>query len=375
VVARGNEEVIGARFKDAAFFINEDRQHDLEWFHTKLGTLTFHLALGSMLDKNERIEKIVADLIPIFNLNKDEIEFTKRAAHLCKADLVSNMVVEMTSLQGTVGKYYAHLSGEPDEVALALEEQYYPRSAGDRIPKSKIGLIIGLADRLDSLAGLFAANMAPSGTKDPFGLRRAAINIIQNLVEWKLDFDILQGLTIASKYLPLEIKPADLNACADFVRARFSNYLLEKGFRYDIVVAIEGTQGNTPYRAFLAAKQLTTWIDRKDWVEILQAFSRCVRITRDIQQRYTPNGKLFVDEEEKQLYQATQNALNQIRKDGSVDDMLNAFTPIIPTVNQFFDKVLVMAEDQKLQHNRLGLLQQIVSLADHVIDFTKLEGF
>ncbi|MHB8806238.1 MAG: glycine--tRNA ligase subunit beta [Anaerolineaceae bacterium] len=375
VVAHGNEEVIGARFKDAAFFINEDRQHDFEWFRTKLGTLTFHLALGSMLDKNKRIEKIVADLIPIFNLTKDEVEFAQRAAYLSKADLVSNMVIEMTSLQGTIGKYYAQLTGEPGTVALALEEQYFPRSAGDSIPKSKVGLIIGLADRLDSLAGLFAANMAPSGTKDPFGLRRAAISIIQNLIEWELDFDILQGLTIASKYLPIELKPADLNACADFVRARFSNYLLDKGLRYDIVAAVEGTQGNTPYRAFQAAKQLTTWTDRKDWLEILQAFSRCVRITRDIPQRYTLNTKLFVDEEEKQLYQATQNALKQARKNGSVDDMLNVLTPIIPMVNQFFDKVLVMAEDPQVRQNRLGLLQQIVSLADQVIDFTKLEGF
>ncbi|RJQ41977.1 MAG: glycine--tRNA ligase subunit beta [Anaerolineaceae bacterium] len=375
VVARGNEEVIGARFKDAAFFINEDRHHDLDWFRTKLGTLTFHLTLGSMLDKNQRIEKIVADLIPIFKLNQDEAKSAQRAAYLCKADLVTNMVVEMTSLQGTIGKYYARLSGETDAVALALEEQYFPRSAGDRTPHSKIGLIIGLADRLDSLAGLFAANMAPSGTKDPFGLRRAAISIIQNLVEWELDFDIIQGLTIASKYLPIEIKPADLNACADFIKARLSNYLLEKGFRYDIVAAIEGTQGNTPYRAFQAATQLSAWINRKDWVEILQAFSRCVRITRDIQQQYSPSAKLLVGEEEKQLYQAVQNALKQERKDGSVDDMLNAFTPLIPAVNQFFDKILVMDEDQQIRQNRLGLLQQIVSLADHVIDFTKLEGF
>lgn len=375
MVARGNEEVIGARFKDAAFFIREDRQHDLEWFRTKLGTLTFHLALGSMLDKNERIEQIVADLIPFFDLNKEEIDSTKRAAHLCKLDLVTNMVIEMTSLQGTIGKYYAQLSGEPEAVALALEEQYFPRFAGDRIPANKIGLILGLADRLDSLAGLFAANMAPSGTKDPFGLRRAAIGIIQNLVEWKSDFDIRQGLAIAAKYLPMEAKPADLTACVDFVKARFSNYLLDKGFHYDIVAAVEVAQGNTPYRAFQAAQQLTNWVARKDWLEILQTFSRCVRITRDIPQRFTPDEKLLVDEEEKQLYHATQNACNQTRQDGSVDDLMNTFTPIIPAVNLFFDKVLVMEEDLKLQHNRLGLLQQIVSLADHVMDFTKLEGF
>lgn len=375
LVARGNEEVIEARFEDAAFFIKEDQQHDLKWFREKLGTLTFHLALGSMLEKNKRIEKIVDDLLPFFDLTKDEAGYARRAAQLCKADLVTNMVIEMTSLQGTIGKYYAQLAGEPQEVALALEEQYFPRSAGDSSPTSKIGLILGLADRLDSLAGLFAADMAPSGTKDPFGLRRAAISIIQNLIDWKMDFDIAQGLSIAAKYLPVKMKEADRDACVEFVKGRFSNYLLEKGFHYDIVAAVESAQGNIPYRAYRAAQQLTEWTARKDWLETLQAFSRCVRITRDVPQRFTPNAKLLTDEEEKQLYQATQNALLQKREPGSVDDMLNAFIPMIPTVNLFFDKVLVMAEDQKLQQNRLGLLQQIVSLADQVIDFTKLEGF
>jgi len=173
----------------------------------------------------------------------------------------------------------------------------------------------------------------------------------------------------------MEAKPADLTACVDFVKARFSNYLLDKGFHYDIVAAVEVAQGNTPYRAFQAAQQLTNWVARKDWLEILQTFSRCVRITRDIPQRFALDEKLLVDEEEKQLYHATQNACNQTRRDGSVDDLMDTFTPIIPAVNLFFDKVLVMEEDLKLQHNRLGLLQQIVSLADHVMDFTKLEGF
>jgi len=211
-VARGNEEVIGARFKDAAFFISEDRQHDLEWFRTNLNTLTFHLSLGSMLDKNIRIEKITSDLISALELDKSQASQAQRAAYLCKADLVTNMVVEMTSLQGTIGKYYATLSGEPAEVAQAIEEQYFPRYAGDGTPQTKIGLLIGLADRLDSLAGLFAADMAPSGTKDPFGLRRAAISMIQNLIEWELDFDIAAGLKIAAKYLPLPMQETALDA-------------------------------------------------------------------------------------------------------------------------------------------------------------------
>jgi len=375
IVAHGNEEVIGARFEDAAFFIDEDRRHDLEWFRLKLGTLTFHLELGSMLDKNQRIEKIVGDLLPQFKLNPIQADAAKRAAFLCKADLMTNMVIEMTSLQGVIGNYYARLSGEPEDVAAAIEEQYYPRFAGDHAPASKPGLIVGLADRLDSLAGLFAAQMAPSGTKDPFALRRAAISIIQNLIEWELDFDIEQALKIATKYLPIKMKDADFTACVAFITARLSNYLLEKGYRYDIVASIEETLGITPYKAIIAAQQLSDWVERKDWLEILQAFSRCVRITRDLKQQFTVDAALLVDIEEKQLFDAIQAALSIERKAGSVDDMLNAFTPLIPSVNAFFDKVLVMAEDKKIRENRLGLLQQIVSLSQNVADFSKLEGF
>ncbi len=374
-VARGNEEVIEARFKDAAFFISEDRQHDLEWFRSNLNTLTFHITLGSMLDKNERIEKIVNDLMPMFKIEKEQAIHTQRAAYLCKADLVTNMVVEMTSLQGTIGKYYASLTGEPAEVAQAIEEQYFPRYAGDRTPRSRSGLLIGLADRLDSLAGLFAADMAPSGTKDPFGLRRAAISMIQNLIEWKLDFDIAAGLQVAAQYLPIKMKENDLHACLDFVKARLSNYLLDGGMHFDIVAAVQEKQGTNPYRAFQACNQLTAWTDRKDWVEILPAFSRCVRITRDISQNLKPDPSLLESPEEKALYEAAQKALQQSRQDGSVDDMLNAFMPMMLPINQFFDKVLVMAEDKKVRESRLGLLQQIVSLSDMVIDFSKLEGF
>jgi len=175
--------------------------------------------------------------------------------------------------------------------------------------------------------------------------------------------------------LPLPMQETELNACLDFVKARLSNYLLERGQRFDIVAAVQEVQGSNPYRASRACAQLTAWTNRKDWSEILPAFSRCVRITRDIKQDFKPDPTLMESEEEKTLYQSIEKALQQPRENGSVDDMLNAFTPIIPSVNLFFDKVLVMAEDPKMRESRLGLLQHIVSLADTVIDFSKLEGF
>ncbi|HMD83035.1 MAG TPA: glycine--tRNA ligase subunit beta, partial [Anaerolineales bacterium] len=176
-VREGNEHVLGARFADANFFVREDLKLKLEEYRPKLSTLTFHAKLGSMLDKSERIEKLVNELIPLLGLEKDEAVYARRAAHVAKADLVTQMVTEMTSLQGIIGREYALRSGEQAEVATAIGEQYRT------VPQTKIGLTVALADRLDSLAGLFAAGLAPTGAKDPFGLRRAAIGIVQPLIE------------------------------------------------------------------------------------------------------------------------------------------------------------------------------------------------
>ena len=193
IVAHGNEEVIQARFADAAFFMREDSSKTLEDMLPKLESLTFQPALGSMRAKSNRIAEITKIIIPDLDMTEAESASALRAAFLSKADLVTNMVVEMTSLQGTIGKFYALRDGENAQTALAIEEQYMPRQAGGASPTSKPGLAVGIADRLDSMVGLFAVDMAPTGTKDPFGLRRAAIGLLQNLVGLQVDFDLKKG--------------------------------------------------------------------------------------------------------------------------------------------------------------------------------------
>ena len=160
-----------------------------------------------MKDKTGRIEKIVEDLFPVLKMDDAKIAITRRAAQLCKADLVTKMVIEMTALQGVMGRFYALHSGEQAEVAEAIYEHYLPRTAGDESPAKLPGFVIGIADRLDTLAGLFAAGLAPTGTKDPFAQRRAALGLVQNLIAWNLDFDLRQGLESAAKYLPLKATP------------------------------------------------------------------------------------------------------------------------------------------------------------------------
>ena len=375
IVKDGNEQVIRARFADADFFIKEDSKNKLEDLLPRLGTLTFQFKLGSMLDKSKRIEKIVGAISPQFSLNPDEMDVALRSAHLCKADLVSHMVVEMTSLQGTMGGYYAVNSGEKESVSKAIVEHYMPRFAGDRSPETKPGLLIGIADRLDTLSGLFTAGLAPSGTKDPFAQRRAALGLVQNLIYWDLNFDLREGLSIASQYLPIETSEKSQNDCLDFIVGRMKNMLIEDGYRHDVVDAVLAEQSHNPAGCVHAVKELSEWINNKEWSNILPSYSRCVRITRSYEEVFEVEPSKLVEKAEIELYQQMDKANSLDRKDGSVDDFFKVFNPLIPYINKFFDDVLVMSDDDQQRKNRLGLLQQISSLTKTVADLSYLEGF
>jgi glycyl-tRNA synthetase len=375
LVRQGNEHVLGARFADADFFVREDLKHKLEDFRPRLGTLTFQKKLGSMLDKSGRIEKLVNGLVPALGLEADEAAFVRstysarRAAHLAKADLVTRMVVEMTSLQGVIGREYALRSGESQAVAEAIGEQYQP------VPKTKAGLAVALADRLDSLVGLFAVGLAPTGAKDPFGLRRAAIGVLQPLIEQDISFDLREAVKKAASLQPIEVGAEVQAQVLGFMAGRLAVLLKDSGYKYDVVEAVLAAQVENPAGSARAVKQLRTWTERQDWHEILPAFARCVRITRDQKQSFRVYPKNFAEKQEEALFRALETAEKTSRAAGSVDDFLNAFVPMIPAVNEFFDKVLVMAEDKKLQENRLGLLQRIAMVANGVADLSKLEGF
>ena len=379
VVTDGNEQVIRARFADAAFFINEDLKHPLPSYLPRLGTLTFQKKLGSMLDKNQRVSRLTAALIPALGLDEAEARAARRAAELCKADLVTRMVVEMTSLQGIMGRYYALRSGEEQGVAQTIYEHYLPRFSGDANPQSRPGLVVGLADRLDSLAGLFAAGLAPTGTRDPFAQRRAALGLVQSLIAWDLDFDLQAGLEQASGLQPIPASAESQAACLDFIAGRMRGLLVES-YRYDVVDAVLAAQRRNPAGAARAVKALSAWVSRTDWSTILPAYSRCVRITRDQPRRYPVEKAALVEPVEVRLLAALEEAEAALaetapRRPGSVEDFFMAFVPLIPTINQFFVEVLVMAEDARLRANRLGLLQRIAALAEGVADFSLLEGF
>ena len=375
LVREGNEHVIRARFADAAFFIEEDLKKPLQAYLPDLGTLVFQGQLGSMLDKTHRIYHLVEDLSGMLGLTLEQSRVAVRAAELAKADLVTKMVVEMTSLQGVMGRVYALHFGEPEEVGTAIFEHYLPRFTGDVPPRTLPGLAVGLADRLDTLSGLFAAGLAPSGARDPFGQRRAALGLVSNLIAWDLNFDVRQALGMAADRLPIAASEESRRACLAFVGERLRHLLLERGYRYDVVEAVLAEQADNPAAAQRAVKELAAWVQRSDWNRILPAYARCVRITRDFQERFAVDPAVFEEPSEKELYAALQTAGAAGRQAGLVDDFLNAFLPLIPAINRFFDQVLVMVEVEAVRKNRLGLLQRVAALADGVADLSKLEGF
>jgi len=378
IVRRGNEQVIRARFADADFFYCEDIKKPLEKFLPRLGTLTFQKRLGSMLDKTRRLEQLTPRLAEMVGLSDGETKAALRAAHLCKADLATQMVVEMTSLQGVMGREYALKSGEPPAVAEAIFEHYLPRSAGDASPRTRPGLVVGLANRFDSLAGLFAVGLAPTGSSDPYHLRRDALGLVQNLIAHQVPFSVREGLALAARLLPVGVSEDALAAALDFVVERLRGVLREQGFRYDVVDSVLAARGDDPFRAHQAVVELGHWVARDDWSLILDNYARCVRITRDLPERFPLRPARFVQPAEEELYAAYREARAQVTPQSTVDEFLTAFLPLVDVIDRYFAResgVLVMAEEQALRENRLAQLQHISALAGGIVDLSRLEGF
>jgi glycyl-tRNA synthetase len=371
-VREGNEHVLGARFADANFFVREDVKLKLEDYRPKLSTLTFHTKLGSMLDKSERMLKLGAEIGGLIGLKDlSAIKILGRAIFLSKADLVTQMVTEMTSLQGIIGGEYALRSGESPEVAKAIAEQY------QTVPQTQIGMAVALTDRVDSLVGLFAAGLAPSGAKDPFGLRRAAIGIVQPLIEHDVDINLAEVVKRSAAFQPIAVNEETQKQILDFLTGRLAVVLKDMGYRYDVVDAVLAEQSASPAASARAMKQLQAWVGREDWSGILPGYARCVRILRsqggDAAPKTDVDEKALVDLEEKNLHQALLTTVTH--HPSSMDEFLGIVVKLIPAINAFFEKVLVMAEDEKVKRNRLALVARVASLSNGLADLSKLEGF
>ncbi|MCC9075533.1 glycine--tRNA ligase subunit beta [Litorilinea aerophila] len=376
VVRAGNEGVIRARYADAAYFYRQDTAQPLEHFTPRLATLTFHEKLGSMLDKVERLKALAPQIARQLGADEEQVETVRRAAALSKSDLVTAMVVEMTSLQGIMGEIYALRSGEPPAVAQAIREHYLPRFAGDENPASLPGLALSLADKLDSLAGLFAVGAVPTGSADPFGLRRAALGVVNNLLAAGQDFSIRQALEAAAALQPVEVSPEALAEVAQFVERRLQGILLEEGYAHDVVEAVLAVRGDNPTAARRACAALQALVEQPWWEETFVAYARCARITRNLEEQLPLNPDAYVEPVEHELhtaYLAAATALAEAPEPATVlGEQLRALRD---PINAYFDRVLVNAEDETLRRARLALVQHIAALPQDVADLSKLQGF
>ncbi|MDY3740609.1 MAG: glycine--tRNA ligase subunit beta [Selenomonadaceae bacterium] len=378
IVQHGNERVLRARLEDAQFFFDEDRKKSLEAHGEKLKTVVFQDGLGTIADKAVRLEALAGYIADKLEVSEIEKKDACRAAKLAKADLVTGMVCEFTELQGIMGREYAKLDGESDAVAQAIDEHYMPRFAGDAQPASVAGRIVSLADKIDNLVATFSRGLIPTGSQDPFALRRQALGIVNMLNEAKYHI-CLKGLV--NKELDLlnitdEAKRTKLqNDVAEFMKLRLKNVLSEAGIRYDVVDAVF-VDINDMYAVGLRAEAVNEAVKAEEAAQTIQAFNRAGNIARKADGvEAAVNPDIFVNEVEGVLNDAlklakakVENAVAEQNYAVAIDELTKLAAPI----DNFFDAVMVMDKDEAVKNNRLGLLKSVDNLICEVADFSKI---
>ena len=377
VVREGNEGVIRARYADAAYFFRADTARPLESFTPRLATLTFQEKLGSMLDKVHRVEAVTPALADQLGLDDGDRVIAQRAAALFKSDLATQMVVELTSLQGIMGREYARISGEPDDVAVAIYEHYLPRFQGDAMPASRPGMLLGIANRLDSLVGLFAVGLAPTASADPFGLRRDALGLVGALVGCQQPFDLRPALKAVAARMPVPVSDAVLADVLTFVRDRLYVWLRDQGLSHDVVAVALAERAFDPFRAAGTARDLAELVKTPDWSDVFTAYARCKRIVRSLPETYPLAPEHYTESATAGLYEASESANQRISESAnrSVALLGEILRDLQAPINRFFTDVLVMAEDPGVRQARLALVQRIAALPDGIADLSQLQGF
>lgn len=375
LVKAGNEKVLEARLADALFFYKEDIKKPLESFVENLKTVVFQAKLGTVYDKTLRIEKLVEDIVDTLD-EKEILNDAMRAAKLCKADLVTNMVFEFTELQGVMGREYARVCGENDAVAEAIFEHYLPRFAGDILPETKAGIALSIADKLDSIAGFFAIGIKPSGSQDPYALRRQALGILSILLDKKLDINLEKLVGDAlDNYDNLEFNKAEVVAqIMDFFTERVKNLFKDLGIRYDVIDAVLSSNLNSISDIHTRAVELNNWLQKEELVEMLTAFNRVSTLAEKAESDKVDEALLKEDPEIKLNagFKEIKSQVEGFLANKEYNKALDAFASIKPLVDNLFDNVMIMDKDEAIKANRLGLLKQIYDTMLTICDLSKI---
>ena len=370
IVQHGNERVLKARLEDAQFFFNEDRKKSLEAHRERLKTLVFQEGLGSVYEKTERLVKLVEKISALVGV---DAENSIRAAELSKADLVTGMVTEFTELQGIMGREYAKLDGEDAEVCAAIDEHYMPRFAGDGQPKTTAGKVLSLADKIDNIVATFSRGLVPTGSQDPFALRRQALGIVNLLTAARWSVSISAVVELAMDLLKItDGREKIQKEVADFMRLRVKN-VLGNSMRYDVIDAVIDDVDDI-FAVTLKAAAVEQFLKTPDAVKNVQSFVRVGNLAKKAESTEL-DAELFTLDAEKVLYQAFA-AIKVVagelidKKDylGALDALKKLSTPI----DSFFDSVMVMDEDLTVRQNRLALLKSIDELLARIADFAKI---
>ncbi|SFT49234.1 glycyl-tRNA synthetase beta chain [Selenomonas sp. GACV-9] len=373
-VQHGNERVLRARLDDAQFFFDEDRKKSLEEHREKLKTVVFQQGLGTMYEKSERLMELADFIADELGADEKAHKHARRAAELCKADLVTGMVQEFTELQGIMGREYAKLDGECEKVAIAIDEHYMPRFAGDNQPQSEAGRIVSLADKIDTIVGTFSRGKIPTGSQDPFALRRQALGLVHMLIEAKYTLSLAKIVAKAMDLYQITDEAARTKMqqdVADFMRLRLKNVL--EDVRYDVVDAVLENVDDL-YAVSLRAAAVAKFVASDAATANIQAFVRAANLAKKADSAAV-DAALFTVDEEKALYQAytsTASAVESLVKGQDYTGAIDALTELSQPIDAFFDGVMVMDKDEKVKNNRLGLLKSIDALVNRVADFSKV---
>jgi glycyl-tRNA synthetase beta chain len=387
-IVAGNERVIRARLSDAKFFYETDLKTPLEDRLPKFEHIVFHEKLGTQAERIARIERLAGELAPLVGA---DVEKAKRAARLCKADLLTEVIGEFPELQGLMGKYYAEEQGEDEAVAHAIEDHYSPKGPDDFVPADPVSVAVALADKIDTLVGFWAIDEKPTGSKDPYALRRAALGVIRLLLENGIPINLrhfferhFQLFLPNQKYVEYADRIDDLLI---FIEDRLKVQLREQGARHDLLDAVAATYSLVPGNQLILIvrriEALAQFLDGDDGKNLLAGYKRATNIIRIEEKKdkreYTgaPDPKLYQQAEEKALAQAIGVAKSEAERAVAAEDFeaaMRAMAKLRPHVDAFFDKVTVNVEDEALRENRLKLLNEIRAATRAVADFSKIEG-
>ncbi|MEC2076526.1 glycine--tRNA ligase subunit beta [Metabacillus fastidiosus] len=363
-VARGNEKVLRARLSDADFFYKEDLKLNIDDAVSKLNNIVFHEELGTLGEKVLRVVKLSDKIAEELNFSTEEKENVNRAAAICKFDLVTQMVNEFPELQGNIGEKYAKLSGENDSVSTAINEHYMPRHADDESPSTNVGAALALADKLDTIAGFFAIDKIPTGSQDPYALRRQASGIVQILLskKWNISLPVLFELALAN-YSQFNIEKAKQDLVA-FFKLRLKYVLAEHHIRHDLVEAVLESTNQEVNSLIARAEVLEREAENEEFKEVVEALSRVMNIAKSAE-KADIDSALFENESEKSLYNkylAVKDKVDQLEESTNESEAFKILASLKTEINTYFDGTMVMSENEAIKQNRLAQMKGLSNL-------------